>query len=1424
MNRTRNTLASLASEHRYSEKTRAVEARWLFRLRFILNFLCLISQLECTTKRALATSNRCVIMQEERKFYFKTGIQKDKYVNCQCNRSHTLKFRFADNFNVSTVVSAQANRLKLKKLMLQSELPKLLLNKLKEKPVQNKNEVHRFDLKINNNMVNNGGGHCGHVIQKMNNSSREQAVKAFLNEFCKGREKVFKEARPTLFFYRMRFFDPNDLQFLDVWKAIYDIIEKLFKKGILKKFTFVLCTSANKENIKGTEDLDEVDRTCDSQCDQKETSMNQNSFIPEWEKFTETFSEFFSASADCLAQTEDSTVDLVTISKFEELARATKDFDSTLLIGSGSFGDVFLADLEVGGRLTKVAVKRFKPPKDDKPSRIQLNKKQFPTEISSLIRVNHENIVKLMGLSVNGPQLCLLYEYVHGRTLRKALAKESQSVPSVSSRLRISSQIASALKYLHCLTPGLLHRDVKSGNVLLGEDDNAKLADFGLATITEEGRNPMESFSVTLSVGTKSYMAPETYLGKASQRTDVYAFGVVLYEIVTGLPPYSYSKKVDLVNYMLEVEEKEEDVNIMFDPRVPWPHAEARELTALAKMCTDKNSKRRPLMDKVDNIIKMLVAAKFGYDDNDESPPLRTAAAGAPDHHDSDESDDSDDRDKKRHKPAGGKKGPKNSHQSSTDTLKSNSAEESRILRSSFSSQTETRGIALSSILHNVDQDSLVWPHELLEIPFKQLKAATGGFNSSPVSEKGCLLGSGSFGDVYLGRLQWKDKPTLVAVKKFKPPKHDRPSGLKLHRRQFPSEIQAMSACCHKNVVKLLAYSIDSAELCIVYELLIDGTLKDALSENSSSLPTWEKRLIIALHISEALNFIHSCEFVHRDVKSSNILLGKDKKGRLIAKLADFGFSSHLYKDEALYSTMAVGTQCYMAPEVKEGRVSREGDVYAFGMVMYEIVTGLPPYSSAMKTDLILFMRDVEKAVGDLTSHIDPRKPWPPTFARRLLDLAKTCTSHESSKRPIMKEICKKIEDLVAGAPDHDNGSEDEDKKPSSSAKDELRMRGCENAAETCRGNCVAGAGGDDGSCSDGDDSDSEDKRKSNDKRQRQAEFGPRKGLDYLESPTSSGSSSENHSLETDDVDDIDDLGVKLLGYDDMKQATNDFDEDNKRLLGSGSFGKVYLGDLNLRGKDVAVAVKRYKPPKNDRPSTVRLTKRQFSSEMKALSRCQHPNIISVIAYCIDGPELCMAYELIRGGTLREALSKNNPNPPHWKDRLFIVQDLSDALNYLHSIGIIHRDVKTANILLKNDDVERVTVKLADFGLSTFWDCDKSYVSTTVMVGSRSYMPPEAFLGILSKKVDVYALGMVFYEIVTGLPPYSYSKKMDLITYMKDQEKEGYTEDMIDPRIEWCKNLPGHLLELAKLCSAMDRRQRPSMDEVLAKMRKPKFL
>ena len=139
-------------------------------------------------------------------------------------------------------------------------------------------------------------------------------------------------------------------------KESHIFLDSPIKKGKFESSFLIEKKGLDKMEEKSLHDA------CDFQCDQKETSMNQNSFIPEWETFTDTsFSKLLSARADSLSQTEDSTVDLVTIAKFEELARATKNFDSTLLIGSGSFGDVFLADLEVGGRLTKVAVKQFKP-------------------------------------------------------------------------------------------------------------------------------------------------------------------------------------------------------------------------------------------------------------------------------------------------------------------------------------------------------------------------------------------------------------------------------------------------------------------------------------------------------------------------------------------------------------------------------------------------------------------------------------------------------------------------------------------------------------------------------------------------------------------------------------------------------------------------------------------------------------------------------------------------------------------------------------------------------------------------------------------------------------------------------------------------------------------------------------------------------
>ena len=205
-----------------------------------------------------------------------------------------------------------------------------------------------------------------------------------------------------------------------------------------------------------------------------------------------------------------------------------------------------------------------------------------------------------------------------------------------------------------------------------------------------------------------------------------------------------FHKEEATQNKKLQLFDAKEKGEVSSDSRLPSVHATSQEMTGEKARQDDQSHSLHA----------------EAVSPNDAKASLRTAA-GAPDHDNgSDDSDDDEDKNKRPSKAAGGKGDSKNANDAS---------ERSRYFRDSFSSQSKTHGIALSSILHDVDQDSLVWPHELIEIPFDQLKAVTDGFNSSSVTEKGCLLGSGSFGDVYLGHLQWKDKPFLVAVKKFKP-------------------------------------------------------------------------------------------------------------------------------------------------------------------------------------------------------------------------------------------------------------------------------------------------------------------------------------------------------------------------------------------------------------------------------------------------------------------------------------------------------------------------------------------------------------------------------------------------------------------------------------------------------------------------------
>ncbi|KAJ8755358.1 hypothetical protein K2173_019156 [Erythroxylum novogranatense] len=209
----------------------------------------------------------------------------------------------------------------------------------------------------------------------------------------------------------------------------------------------------------------------------------------------------------------------------EELKMATRDFQIQIGIGATSF--VYLAELE-DGRFG--AVKRVM---EDRGG----SKKIFLDEVSVLLRISHPNLVRLLGFCLEKGEQLLLLEYVPNKSLFERMHTfqgQSSGILSWSNRLNIALDIARALHYLHSIAdPPIIHRDIKSSNILLIDDDHAKLADFGLCKLGYS--IPGSQFPTTIK-GSFGYI--DTYYletGLVSPKSDTYSFGVLLLELVTGL-------------------------------------------------------------------------------------------------------------------------------------------------------------------------------------------------------------------------------------------------------------------------------------------------------------------------------------------------------------------------------------------------------------------------------------------------------------------------------------------------------------------------------------------------------------------------------------------------------------------------------------------------------------------------------------------------------------------------------------------------------------------------------------------------------------------------------------------------------------------------------------------------------------------------
>ncbi|XP_072305507.1 interleukin-1 receptor-associated kinase 1 [Eucyclogobius newberryi] len=291
---------------------------------------------------------------------------------------------------------------------------------------------------------------------------------------------------------------------------------------------------------------------------------------------------------------------------YEEVHAGTCDFCSSLKVGEGGFGEVFRVNL----RNTDCAVKKFK---QDCSLDWSLLRESFQTEVEKLSKFRHPNIVDLLGYSDGGGTLCLIYSFMENRSLDDQLHSDGLGL-SWRQRISIAKGAATALQYLHCPPVGqmpLVHGDVKSSNILLDHHFEAKLADFGLARFSfrsSSGHSAVQTCSIgkTQTVrGTLAYL-PEEYIrgGKLKPVVDVYGFGVVLLEILTGRRALERDKKTGQDIYLKElvndIEDNEAQWRKQLDKRlVSCGDAEPTGfmlVVSLARRCLDR---KRPSMREV---------------------------------------------------------------------------------------------------------------------------------------------------------------------------------------------------------------------------------------------------------------------------------------------------------------------------------------------------------------------------------------------------------------------------------------------------------------------------------------------------------------------------------------------------------------------------------------------------------------------------------------------------------------------------------------------------------------------------------------------------------------------------------------------------------------------------------------------------------